>query len=362
MKIFTSPSKYMQGSNILETEIEIFKEYGQKLALLSDDNVYHIIGSNFHKHLENQGLEVTYIPFNGEASNQEINRVSDICRKEKTEIIVGLGGGKTIDSAKAIADEINQDVIIIPTIASTDAPTSALSVIYSEAGVFEGYRFYKKNPDLVLIDTQVVANAPSHLLVAGIGDALATYIEGRSIYEGNGDNMLGGKATLAALAIAEKCQDTLFENAKQAISACERQVTTEALEQVVEANTLLSGVGFESCGLAAAHSIHNGFTALSGDIHQLSHGEKVAYGTLTQLVLENRSKEELDRYLNFYKEIGLPTRLNDLHLDQASKDNLMSVAELATQEGETIHQMQKNYTAQDVYNAIVTLDSYNASF
>ncbi len=89
------------------------------------------------------------------------------------------------------------------------------------------------------------------------------------------------------------------------MAASEAKVVTPALENIIEANTLLSGIGFESGGLAAAHAIHNGFTALTGDIHHLTHGEKVAYGTLVQLFLENRPKEVLDKYIRFYQQIGM---------------------------------------------------------
>ena len=110
--------------------------------------------------------------------------------------------------------------------------------------------------------------------------------------------------------------------------------------------------------LAAAHAIHNGFTALHGDIHSLTHGEKVAYGTLTQLLLENRPKEELDKYITFYKELGLPTTLKEVKLDTVPYEDLLKIGRLATQDGETIHQMVVQYTAEDVANALIALDNY----
>ena len=133
---------------------------------------------------------------------------------------------------------------------------------------------------------------------------------------------------------------------------------TPALEAVVEANTLLSGIGFESGGLAAAHAIHNGFTALHGDIHQLTHGEKVAYGTLTQLFLENRPTAELDRYIDLYQDLGLPTTLAELHLSSEDTDALLQVGRQATVAGETIHQMPFAVNAEDVAAALQAVDAY----
>ncbi len=230
--------------------------------ILCDDLVYGIIGEKFLSYLVEEGMQVHRVAFNGEASDKEIQRVVEIGKEQASDVVIGLGGGKTIDSAKAIADLLGVPVVIAPTIASTDAPTSALSVIYSEEGAFERYIFYKKNPDLVLVDTAIICQAPPRLLASGIADGLATWVEARAILQSNGTTMAGGGQTLAGIAIAQTCEQTLFEYGLQAMASCEAKVVTAALENIVEANTLLSGLGFESAGLAAAHAIHNGFTAL----------------------------------------------------------------------------------------------------
>ncbi len=97
--------------------------------------------------------------------------------------MVGIGGGKTLDTAKAIGYYQKLPVVVIPTIASTDAPTSALSVIYTEAGEFEEYLIYPKNPDMVVMDTAIIAKAPVRLLVSGMGDALSTWFEAKACYD-----------------------------------------------------------------------------------------------------------------------------------------------------------------------------------
>lgn len=329
--------------------------------MLCDDIVYGIVGERFEGYLSEHGLPPVHVAFNGEASDNEINRVVAIARENDNDVIVGLGGGKTIDSAKAIADILEVPVIIAPTIASTDAPTSALSVIYTDEGAFEKYIFYSKNPELVLVDTQVICQAPKRLLASGIADGLATWVEARAVMQKNGDTMAGGNQTLAGLAIAEACERTLFADGLKAMASCEKKVVTPALENVIEANTLLSGLGFESAGLAAAHAIHNGFTALTGDIHHLTHGEKVAYGTLTQLFLENKSREEIDRYVDFYQAIGMPTTLKEMHLDTATEEDFLKIGRQATMAGETIHQMPFTITAEDVAAALVAVDAYVCS-
>lgn len=191
--------------------------------------------------------------FGGEASKDEIQRLTSLSSENSVDFIVALGGGKTIDTAKAIADDLGLQVAVLPTTASTDAPCSALSVLYRPNGEFENYRFYSKNPAVVLVDTSVVVKAPPRFLSAGIGDALATNPEARSAR--NSPNFGGGLPTEVSAAIGAKCEEILFKYGRQAIEANKAKAVTPAFEAVVEANTLLSGLGFESGGLAAAHAV-----------------------------------------------------------------------------------------------------------
>ena len=357
-RIFASPSKYIQGPNALTTGIPYIKKIGKHALLICDEFVWRIIGEAFLKQLVQSGIEANAIFFKGEASREEILRMRLNSKDQHHDVVIGLGGGKTIDAAKAVSNDLNLPVVIIPTTASTDAPTSAISVIYTADGYFEKYILYDKNPELVLMDTQIIANAPAHFLASGIADALATWVEARSVLEGNGTNLYGGLPTLSALAIAKECERILFKYGLAAFKDNQEHQVTPALEAVVEANTLLSGIGFESGGLAAAHAIHNGFSALYGQSQQLSHGEKVAYGTLTQLFLENKPKTMINPFITFYQALGLPTTLAELKTPNISYEDLLKVGKLATKESETIHQMAANYSAEDVTNALFAVDAY----
>ena len=354
--IFTSPSKYIQGKNALKDIGQHVKSIGKKPLILSDETVWKITGSTIEESLKADDLDFHYVEFNGEASLNEVERIVKDGKNEAVDSVIGVGGGKTLDTAKAVADGLAVSVVIVPTTASTDAPTSALSVIYSDEGVFESYKFYDKNPELVLVDTKVVAGAPPRLFASGIADAMATWVEARATIKSNGDAMAGGKTSIAARAIAEACEKTLFAYGQSAYKAVQKGLVTKHVEAVVEANTLLSGLGFESGGLAAAHAIHNGFTVLEGDIHHLTHGEKVAYGTLTQLVLELHSQDEILKYIEFYRALGLPTTLKEMHLEEVSYEDLRRVGEAATQEGETMGNLSQDVTPDDVATAILAVD------
>jgi glycerol dehydrogenase len=293
--------------------------------------------------------------FGGECSDEEIARLTAVVTGHQCDVVIGIGGGKVIDTAKAVGHAAGARVAIVPTIASTDAPTSAVSVIYTPEGAFSRYLFVPRNPDLVLVDTLVIARAPVRFLVAGMGDALATWFEAESCRQSYSENQCGGLGTLAGYSLARLCYDTILEYGVAAKTSCEQNVVTPALSHVVEANTLLSGLGFESGGLASAHSIHNGLTRLPGT-HDYYHGEKVAIGVLSGLFLTDRPSELIDGVYDFCESIGLPTTLSDIGVGGASDEDLRLVAEAACTEGETIHHEPFPVSPDAVVAALKTAD------
>jgi glycerol dehydrogenase len=302
------------------------------------------------------GIRVEVREFGGECSRAEIARIRDAARADGCATLVGAGGGKTLDAARAAADDLELPFVSCPTVASSDAPCSAVSVIYSEDGEVDGYQMTRRNPALVLVDTAVVAAAPPRLLVAGMGDALATWYEARTCVAGHVRNIRGGDSTRSAAALAELCHRTLLADGAAALTAVREQAVTPALERVVEANTLLSGLGFESSGLAAAHAVHNGLTTLPPARAHL-HGEKVAFGVITQLVLEGVPDAELATALGFCTMVGLPVTLGQLGLDGVDRADLERVAARATAEGETMHNEPFPVDAAMVLDALLAADA-----
>jgi len=193
-----------------------------------------------------------------------------------------------------------------------------------------------------------------------MGDALATKFEAEASSKRRLPAMAGGAPSISALALAELCLQTLLEYGYYARLAVEKKVTSPAVEKIIEANTYLSGIGFESGGLAAAHAIHNGFTALE-ETHQYYHGEKVAFSTLVQMVMEGRDSDEIMEIMGFCKLVGLPVTLEELGLAGADSEKLMKVATAATVEGETIHNMPFPVNAQMVYEGIIAADAIGRS-
>ncbi|MBS7527635.1 glycerol dehydrogenase [Fusibacter paucivorans] len=356
IKTIIAPGKYVQGEQLLASISDYTKEFGSKLLFIASANGIKRTEQTIENSYKALDVTLGFEAFNGECCDKEINRIKTIIENEKYTAIIGIGGGKIFDTVKAVAYEAAIPVGIVPTIASTDAPCSALSVIYTESGVFDRYLVLPSNPELVLVDTTIIANAPSRLLVAGMGDALATYFEARACERSCAPNMTGTQSTLSANALAKLCYETLLKDGFMAKCSVDKKVCTKALENIIEANTLLSGIGFESGGLAAAHAIHNGFTVMEA-CHHLYHGEKVAFGTIVQLVLEHADADEINTVIAFCKKVGLPVTLKAMGVENIVESEIRAVAEAACAEGETIYNMPFCVTADMVYSAIMLADA-----
>lgn len=293
-----------------------------------------------------------YEVFGGISSVGEIEKMREIVRKEGIDVIVGVGGGSAIDTAKATAYYEKKPVAVIPTVCATDAPCTGLSVIYNDDHTFNSYLFYPKNPECVIVDTAVIAASPVRFLVSGMGDALGTYFEARACESVDAPSLENGGITASAMALCRLCYETLLEYGLQAKLACEKKLVTPALEKIVEANTYLSGVGADNGGLAVAHSVYNGLTAL--DELTAMHGECVAFGTIAQLILEAAPEEELMEVMDFCSEVGLPVTLAEMGITDPAR--VMIAAEKACAPGETIHNMPGDVTPQQLFDAMLAVD------
>ncbi|MGL5642668.1 MAG: glycerol dehydrogenase, partial [Paraclostridium sp.] len=337
-KAFICPTKYIQGQDELLNLGYFIKVFGDSALLIAHKDDIQRVKNKLDATAKK--FEVTFIEsnFKGECSREEVARLQEIAKNNKCACTIGLGGGKAIDTAKCVAE--GENLIIVPTIAATDAPTSHSAVLYTPEGEFDDYAYFKQSPSVVLVDTTVIAKAPTRFLVSGMGDALSTYFEARatsnSFTKVNAGLPCGVReemcapaiGTNAALALAKLCYETLLKDGVKAKQSCECNLVTQALENIIETNILLSGLGFESGGLAAAHAIHDGLTMLEGT-HKYFHGEKVAFGTIAQLVLENAPTEEINEILDFCLEIGLPVCLEDIGVDSISEEEAIAVAEKA---------------------------------
>ncbi|MBN1857557.1 MAG: glycerol dehydrogenase [Dehalococcoidia bacterium] len=349
------PGRYVQGAHAFKRLGREMARFGQKGFVICDRWVLDNLWDNYREDIE-KDVQITVERFGGECSDEEIERICEVASRVGADVITGMGGGKTVDTAKAVAGALKVPVVVAPTIASTDAPCSAASVIYTLDGEVKRFILHTRNPDVVVMDTFVVAQAPARFLVSGMGDALSTWFEAESCRVKYAPNVTRDYGSITAFTLARLCYDTLLEHGLAAKLSCQAHVVTPALEHIVEANTLLSGLGFESGGMGAAHSIHNGLIVLP-QTHSFFHGEKVALGVLASLFLTDKPSELVDEVYGFCEEVGLPTTFADIGLEGITDDELMKVAERAIVRGESIHHELAPVTVEGVVAALKMADA-----
>jgi glycerol dehydrogenase len=270
---------------------------------------------------------------------------------------VGLGGGKILDVAKAVAVDLGLKMVTCPTIASNDSPTSAASVWYDKEGNFVNFECWPFNPDIVLVDSQVIARGPVRAFVAGMGDALSTWVEAEAAFKTRATNLAGGRPTMAAITLARLCFDTLMEHGLAAKRDLELQALTPAVEKVIEANVLLSGLGFESGGLATAHMVGNLLSNVP-ECKRFMHGEKVAFGIVTQLCLDDEvDVQQRNTIVDFEIAAGLPVTFADINLKGVTRQRLEEIGKVCAGEGSLCHNHPFPVTTDDVVDAMIAADA-----
>ena len=335
MKVFQSPSKYIQHKgSLLHTGNHIKSIFPKvkKAGVIMPGHLMKKYESPLTSTLENPMI----YNFDGECTRKNIDIIVNSFKDSNVDHVVAFGGGKVLDVGKMVAYKMESPSIIIPSSASTDAPCTALSVIYKEDGSFEEYKFFPKSPDIVLVDSEVIISAPLRYFVSGIGDAMSTFYEADACFRNpKARNLIYPfvyRPPLIAQGISKLCLDILFKHGLKAKYDCMYNETSEALEMVIEANILLSGLGAESGGLAIAHAFDNALTEFP-EAHHFLHGEKVALGIIVQLVAEGNMAEAI-RVAYFNKKIGLPYSLKDVHVS-STDENIEKLAELCLQPGST---------------------------
>lgn len=351
--VFGAPARYVQGPGALQQLPALLDEFGARRALCVADAFVRRLLVDAVPALA--GLD--WVEFSGECTAGEIERIVAQARVVRADLLIGAGGGKAMDAAKGAQIVLGTPVFIVPTVASTDAPTSRGAVLYTDDHRLADVRRMRANPDVVLVDSAVLARAPRRFFVSGLGDALSKLFEARQCIAAGGLNLYqGGQSGLSTL-IARACFDTLMADTAEALQAVSAGAPNPAFERVLEATILLSGLAFENGGLSVAHSLTRGLSAVPA-LHGCLHGEEVAFGLLVQLLLEREQHGALlERLLPYYRLTGLPTSLQGLGL--ASHDSAevaavaLHIAEVTVASSPHLKNFSRALTASEIAQAVI---------
>lgn len=309
------PRQYTQGPGALDELGSLLAVFPTPFALVVDDVVASLYGQRLSQALGTLAQAPVTLRFAGECTVAEIDRLTAEARSGGCASVLAVGGGKAIDCGKGISRRLGLPIAVMPSVASNDAPTSRLIVVYDDDHAIGGVERMPWNPDMVVVDTAVIAGAPVRFLRAGIGDAISKRFEAEQVRLSGGRNFFDTAPLDNVGVIADQTYRSVLEHAEPALAGCERGEVTEALEHLVEATVLSSGVGFENGGLSIAHALTRGLTAVAQTRGAL-HGEMVAYGLLIQLRLGGGNATLLRELEGFYERIGLPRRLVDLGVER----------------------------------------------
>jgi glycerol dehydrogenase-like iron-containing ADH family enzyme len=348
-----APAKVIRGSDVLPAAAAEIACLGSRPLIVAGERTLAIGQENLLPILETQQLHPALASYSPDCCEASLKSLRKAAKEHKADVIIGVGGGKALDTAKLVAQQLQLPVVTIPTSAATCAAWSALSNVYSEDGAFLYDVGLSRCPDLLILDYDLIKTAPQRTLVAGIGDAIAKWYEA-SVSSGHLQDTL----IIAAVQQARILRDILLQKSAAAL----KEPGSEVWREVVDASVLLAGVvgglGGAQCRTVAAHAVHNGLTHISG--HGSIHGEKVALGILVQLRLEEMLQNNQlaasarQQLLKFYAEIGLPQKLSDLGLGNITLGELQTAAEIALAPNSDIHRLPFKVALEQLMAAMVS--------
>lgn len=355
-----APRRVIRGAGVLSQLADILvdelAQWGDRPLVIGGDRTL-AAAAPFLQPLQDQGLEMAQATYGPDCSESGLASLRKAVDDHGASLIVGVGGGKALDAAKLVAFQCHLPIVTIPTSAATCAAWTALSNVYSDEGAFRYDVALPQCPDLLVLDYELIQTSSRRTLVAGIGDALAKWYEA-SISSGHSDQTL----MIAAVQQARVLRDILFQKSVEAIN----HPGGESWREVVDASVLLAGVigglGGAQCRTVAAHAVHNGLTHIL-ESHDTLHGEKVAYGILVQLRLEEMvqgnqlAATARQQLLKFYQEVGLPQTLADLGLERVTLADLQRAAEVACGSESDIHRLPFQVTSAHLMAAMVSTDA-----
>lgn len=360
LRTFGSPHRYVQGPGALDQLGELTAAYGKRPLVIADGVVLGLLRKRLETSLGELAGATRFAEFGGECTAAEIARLAAEATSVSADVVIGVGGGKAIDTAKGVRIELGRPIIIVPTIASNDSPTSRLAVVYTSEHVLHEVRAMPANPDAVLVDTAVIVQAPERFFISGVGDALSKKFEAEQCFLSGGNNFYKARPPYVALTLADACYAAIRAHAVRGLAATRAKQLSEDFERTVEATILLSGLAFENGGLSIAHSLTRGLSTVP-ELSRALHGEQVAFGLLVQLLLEERPAAYVADLVDFYARMGLPRSLAQLGYSGDPARVASQIARHTWERAPYVRYLTKPVDAVRLEEAVLAADALGAN-
>ncbi len=346
-----APAQVIRGQGVLANSGRLFARLGVRPLLVGGDRSLAAALPFLTAPLaELATATATYQKDCSEAALAALHQAADT---HSADCVIGIGGGKALDAAKLLAYQRRLPIATVPTSAATCAGWTALSNVYSDEGAFLYDVALPSCPEMIVLDYDLVATAPERTLIAGIGDAIAKWYEA-SVSSGHSAHTM----VIGAVQQARVLRDILFQKSAAALENPGDDDWREVVDAAVLMAGVVGGMGGAQCRTVAAHAVHNGLTHVAA--HGTLHGEKVAYGILVQLRLEEigpgnaLAATARQQLLQFYAQLGLPRSLADMGMDQLTVAQLHQAATVACKAGSDIHHLPFPVQSEQVMAAMVS--------
>lgn len=359
LKVKVGPQFYVYDKGAIDRYVpQLLHEYRAQKVLIVHGKVSWEKAKPYLGFVKEAPEQFYYHQYTGECSYYGTDLITDIVRAEGIDFIIGIGGGKLVDLVEYAAHVNNVPCGVIPTMASNCAPWTPLSVMYKESGESEGKsEHYLRQAAFFITDPYLVIESPVEYFIAGLADTIAKWYESDLIL--NQAELLNYPFLKLAKETTILCKDSILAASSEAIKDMQAGNVTDAfvnLSEIVFAIAgLVGGLGDKYARNAAAHAMHDAISKYLPKSHEYLHGEKVAYGILYQLALEERWGM-IDDLLPFYEELHLPRTLADMGLAPTPTEKEEIVAFINSKD--KVHLIPIEISPEKLGRAMENLENY----
>lgn len=355
MLTIKTPAEYISQPGIINEAGSSIKKYGNRALVIGSTTALKVVGNDFFESLSLNGIESVIEEFFGFPCERIIDSYKNRAISEKANLIIGIGGGKVLDTAKVVGSETGLSVVTVPTIAATCAAWAAVSILYDDEGAFTKPYQNPFSPRLVIADSEIIGAAPSKYLKAGIIDTLAKWYETQPLLTVYPKNIvIRNSVDIARLAF-----DILEESGHQAVADSETKVISRELIDAIDAVIYLAGLvgslADEKAFGGFAHPFYFASTLISSTRDRL-HGEKVAFGLLVQFTLEKKPSEFFDRVVKLFHSYNQPITLRDIGIVNEEEINVNIIVKYIFEKYPSFTKFGYGYSEDEVKQAVYKTD------
>lgn len=356
-----APSRVIRGGQAWQQSLPVIADLCKRPLLLGRSPATQAIRAGLKADLTARDLTIVDAQLNFDCCKEDLIRLEAVLKEAACDCVIAAGGGKVLDAGKLLACRLKLPCITVPLSAATCAGWTALANIYSQDGAFVSDEALDACPDLLIFDHGLIRQAPTQTLASGIADALAKWYEASV---GSGSSTDG--IIQQAVQMARVLRDQLLIDAVDAISHPDSEAWVRVAEACGLTAGVIGGLGGAQCRTVAAHAVHNGLTQLPA-CHGRLHGEKVGFGILVQLRLEERlggnqlAAQSRRQLLPLLKQLGVPVTLQDLGLGETGLHDLRAICSFACRPGSDLHHLPFEVTETDLLEALVSTDADSRS-